>query len=224
MNINKHMEFFNPADVKEPIHIIGCGAVGSHVAEMLARLGFEKLNLWDMDTVEEHNITNQMFRFNDIGDKKTSALANICKEINPMIEIEEHDTGYNVEKDRPVSGYIFLCVDNIELRKEIVNKHMYSPQVKAMFDFRMRLTDAQHYAADWSDIEQKKRLLATMQFTKEEADAATPVSACGTTLSVAPTVKTLVSAGVANFINFCKDKRLFKMIILDPFNGIFDCF
>ena len=32
MNLNKHREFFNPDEMHEQIHIIGCGAVGSTIA------------------------------------------------------------------------------------------------------------------------------------------------------------------------------------------------
>ena len=34
MNLNKHYEFFNPMSVTDEIHIIGCGAIGSTIAEM----------------------------------------------------------------------------------------------------------------------------------------------------------------------------------------------
>ena len=39
MNLNKHREFFDPEQFDDAIHIIGCGAVGSTIAEQLARLG-----------------------------------------------------------------------------------------------------------------------------------------------------------------------------------------
>ena len=223
MNIIKHLEFFNPMDIKAPIHIIGVGAIGSTLAEMLARLGVASIHIWDMDRVAEHNIANQMFTFNDIGEFKVNAVAQMCKAINPEMVVHCHEGGYQVDSAPMLSGYIFLCVDNIELRAAIVKKHMYSPTVKAFFDFRMRLTDAQHYASD-SNMDNKKRLLATMSFSEDEAKAGTPVSACGTSLSVVPTVRMVVSVGVANFINLCNKKSLAHMILVDPFHGILDSF
>ena len=83
---------------------------------------------------------------------------------------------------------VFLCVDNIDLRRKIVEMHMDNPYVKAMFDFRTRLEDAQHYAADWSDYKMKKDFLNSMNFSHDEAKEETPVSACNVTLSVCPTV------------------------------------
>ena len=62
MDISKHMDFYNPIiDFKDQIHIIGCGAIGSTLAEMLTRMGFQELHLWDFDIVTEHNIANQSF-------------------------------------------------------------------------------------------------------------------------------------------------------------------
>lgn len=226
MNIIKHMDFFNPIKVQDNIHIIGVGAIGSTLAEMLARLGFEKLYIYDMDTVTEHNIANQMFRFNDIGEKKVVALEAMLKEINPNIEVISYDKGYHPKAlNAPsLNGHVFLCVDNIDLRRDIVETNQYNPMIKVFYDFRMGLADAQHYAADWSKMDQKKYLLSTMQFSHAEAKAATPVSACGTTLSVVPTVRTVVAAGVTNFMNFCKAGELQKMVLVNPFAYITDAF
>ena len=93
-----------------------------------------------------------------------------------------------------------------------------------MFDFRTRLTDAQHYAADWSDYKQKKNFLASMDFSHEEAAEETPVSACNVTLSVAPTVWVICSLGVANFMNFWNGKPIKKLILADAYSFMFDAF
>lgn len=222
MNLNKHREFFNPTQVTDEIHIIGCGAIGSTVAEMLTRLGFEKLHLYDFDTVSPHNITNQMFREKDIGQLKTESLSNILKEINPDIVLELHSKGYN-EFTR-LSGIVILAVDSIELRKEIVQQHKFNKSIKFMLDCRMELTSAQMYAAAWNDERAVTNFYGTMDFTSEEAKAATPVSACGTTLSVTPTVRTIVSFATANLINYLKDNNYKTMIITDPFFNTVICF
>ena len=52
LNLSKSYDFFKPEDCTERIHIIGCGSVGSTVAELLARFGLTKLTLYDFDTVE----------------------------------------------------------------------------------------------------------------------------------------------------------------------------
>ena len=90
MNLNKHFEFFNPTEIKDEICIIGCGAIGSTIAEMLVRLGIESINLYDFDTVSEHNITNQMFRNEDIGKNKVDALEEILLGINPDLDVNKY--------------------------------------------------------------------------------------------------------------------------------------
>ena len=216
MDLSKSYEYFQPEKNDARVHIIGCGSVGSTVAENLARCGITKFTLWDFDEVEPHNLANQMFRQKDIGKTKVEALQDILLEINPEIvdDIELKPEGW---QGKMLSGYIFLCVDNIDLRRKIVEEHMDSPYVLAVFDFRTRLEDAQHYAADWSNDDMKKDLLASMQFTHEEAKEETPVSACNVTLSVCPTVRIICAYGVANFMNFWNGKPLKKLILADAF-------
>ena len=62
MNLSKSLEYFDPLNtVKGAIHVIGIGAMGSRVAELLARLGIKKIHIWDMDVVEDKNIANQAY-------------------------------------------------------------------------------------------------------------------------------------------------------------------
>ena len=216
MDLSKSYDYFQPEKDESRIHIIGCGSVGSTVAENLARCGVTKFTLWDFDMVEPHNLANQMFRQKDVGKAKVDALKDILMEINPEIE-DEIELKPNGWKGKVLSGYIFLCVDNIDLRREFVEAHMDSPFVKAMFDFRTRLEDAQHYAADWSDDKMKKDFLASMQFTHDEAKEETPVSACNVTLSVCPTVRIICAYGVSNFMNFWNGRPIKKLILADAF-------
>ena len=223
MDLSKSYEFFQPEKHKARIHIIGCGSVGSTVAENIVRCGITNITLWDFDFVEPKNLANQIFRTADIGELKVEALRNILAEINPDINdnIKLEPKGWTGQQ---LSGFVFLCVDNIELRKQIVEKHFDSPYISAMFDFRTRLEDAQHYAADWSDYKMKKDFLNSMNFTHDEAREETPVSACNVTLSVCPTVRIICAYGVANFMNFWNERPIKKLILADAFNFMLDAF
>ena len=216
----KQGDYFQPIDdLKAPIHIIGVGAIGSTLATMLARMGVQELNIYDIDTVEMKNICNQEYYDRHIGYTKIEAIYDILTEINPNIKVKINKEGW--KEGTRLSGYIFMCVDNIDLRRKIVEDNFYNRYIKAMFDFRMRLTDAQHYAADFKHLDY---LLKTMQFTHEEAKAETPVSACGTDLNVITTVRTICSLGLSNFINFVKENKLKKMIIVDLKEFMIDAF
>jgi tRNA A37 threonylcarbamoyladenosine dehydratase len=223
LNLAKSYDFFKPEDCKERIHIIGCGSVGSTVAELLARFGLTKITLYDFDKVEPKNLANQLFTQEHIGETKVEALSNIIQEINPEVKanLKIQPYGFSGQK---LSGYVFLCVDNIELRREIATANKDNPYIKAMFDFRTRLTDAQHYSADWSDLKMVEDFINSMNFTHAEATAETPVSACNVTLAVAPTVRIICSYGVTNFINFVNGDGLKKFIQMDAFRYILDAF
>lgn len=223
MDLSKSYEYFQPDAVREPLNIVGCGSVGATVAEHLVRLGLTNITLWDMDVVDPHNLTNQIFRHKDIGHPKVEALADILADINPDIKdtLKLYPKGWSGQQ---LSGYVFLCVDNIELRRQIVEKHMNNPYIKAMFDFRTRLEDAQHYAADWKDRDMKKNLLASMEFSHEEAMEETPVSACGVTLGVVTTVRAICALGVINFISFVRGCGIKKLINFDAPHYLLDAF
>lgn len=213
LDTKKVLEFFDASKIRKQIHIVGCGAIGSHVAEQLTRMGCSNIHLWDFDTVSPHNITNQMFVQADVGRPKVEAVADMMLAINPDCKITLHNCP--LEDPYIVNGYIFMCVDKIDVRKAIVNANKMNPNAIAVFDFRMRLTDAQYYAADFSRPEQVEELLKTMDFTQEEADAATPQSACGVELSVIYTVKAIVAAGVCNFVKLVHGESMKNKIFVD---------
>lgn len=216
MDLSKSFEYFDPNAVDGKCHIIGCGSVGSTIAENLARLGITKFVLYDFDIVEPHNLTNQMFVNADIKKPKIEATKRIITDINPEAEstIELHPEGYTGQK---LNGYVFLAVDNIDLRREICTKQKQNQNIKVVFDVRTGLESASVYAALWGDLRQVKNLLASMNYTHEEASAAAPVTACGRTLGVAPTVRIASTFAVVQFINFIRKKELKPIVICNVF-------
>src|SRR5438477_4220139 len=71
--------------------LVGCGALGSAQAEILARAGVGKLRIVDRDFVEFSNLQRQtMFTENDAMNRlpKSIACANHLKEINSEINVE----------------------------------------------------------------------------------------------------------------------------------------
>ena len=217
LDLSKSYEFFKPDAKTDRIHIIGCGSVGSTVAENLARCGVKNMTLWDFDVVEPHNIVNQMFRQRDVGRPKAEALRDLLCEIDPDLSetVQVKPDGWKGER---LSGYVFLAADSMEVRRAVVEKHFDNLNVKAMFDFRTLLTGAQHFAANWMDLRMKQDLQNSMQFSDDDAAAETPVSACGITLGVAPTVRVICALGVANFMNFWNGKPLKKLILVDAYD------
>lgn len=213
MNLLKSIDYFDPDAVKDRIHIIGCGSVGSTLAEHLARYGLSNFVLYDFDVVEEKNIVNQMFDLRDVGRPKVDAVADKLKSINADVKVRTVKTGWN--EDMTLSGYVFLCVDSIAVRKAVVEANKYNSLIKGMFDFRTGLVEADHFACAWQSMNEIKWLLSTMNFTDEEAEAHNPVTACGITIGVAATVRLIVDVGVCNFIQYVKGNGLKKMITVN---------
>src|SRR5262245_64496060 len=54
--------------------ICGAGALGSQLADNLARQGFQQLRVIDRDRVEEHNISTQLYGESDVGAWKVEIL------------------------------------------------------------------------------------------------------------------------------------------------------
>lgn len=218
MDLSKSYEFLKPDMVSDRIHIIGCGAVGSTLAENLARFGLTKITLHDFDKVEAKNVANQIYTNEDIGSLKVEALARYLIKINPMIKEDLKINPKGWSPNTKLTGHVMLAVDSIELRKQITEVCFGNPMVKTIMDFRIGLETAQHYATTLRDTEMMKKFIGSMNFTDAEARESNPVSACDETLSVCPTIRTIVAAGVSNFVNLMKGGRLFSTVQIDAFN------
>lgn len=74
---------------EKKIVILGCGAVGSHIAEILVRAGILNFILVDYKTVSENHLARHIFvRQEDIGKSKVSALKNYLENINSLVKIQ----------------------------------------------------------------------------------------------------------------------------------------
>ncbi len=70
------------------VGVAGLGGLGSNAAVALARAGIGKLVLVDFDVVEFSNLNRQYYTLDDIGKKKTEALAGKIKAVNPYVELQ----------------------------------------------------------------------------------------------------------------------------------------
>ena len=96
---------------KTRVCILGLGGLGSNVAVLLARSGIGFLKLVDFDTVEASNLNRQQYRISHIGIKKTEAMKNIIREINPFVEVEILDIKVDRENIYSIVGDIEIVVE-----------------------------------------------------------------------------------------------------------------
>ena len=92
-NIIGRKEYFGRGELDssladKKIAIIGLGAIGSPIAEALARGGVRQLTLWDGDIVEAGNICRSAYDNTDIGNAKAQALAAHIKRISPFCVVK----------------------------------------------------------------------------------------------------------------------------------------
>lgn len=104
--------------------IVGCGALGTGIAELLARLGVGYLKLIDADYVELSNLhRTHLFEENDIYKPKAISCAEKIKKINSEVKVEpiiDVVTSDNVIKLLEDVDYVFDATDNI-LTRLIIN-------------------------------------------------------------------------------------------------------
>ena len=65
----------------------GCGAIGSHVAEILVRSGISEIVLRDNGAVDPGVLVRQTYDDSDIGSDKTTALSQRLRRINPSLKV-----------------------------------------------------------------------------------------------------------------------------------------
>lgn len=145
--------------------VIGCGAVGYSLAQMLAAIGAGQIVLVDDDTVNVENQSSQGWKDKQIGQLKVEAAAAECAEINNKYGIIRpgYNTAKNIEivcerfagrtpkelgigENAEVLDYVFSCVDSIKTRSNIYES-IKGRAVPFIADGRMALSSCQVIAS-----------------------------------------------------------------------------
>lgn len=111
----RQLDIADPAKLQLPITIVGAGGIGSELARIMAKVGFSNMEIYDDDSVEEHNITQQFYRNCDIGRTKVEALSEIIEDFS-----DETITCHNAWFDKQACGEILImAVDSMDTRIKI---------------------------------------------------------------------------------------------------------
>jgi hypothetical protein len=135
----RHSGWFGPETAGSTVlNIIGVGATGSHIGLYAAKMGFHNFQIWDGDIVENHNLPNQIYENQDIGNSKVEAFRRILNAFNPHIQVETHNYFFNSEQHKELlNGPLVLTVDTMSARKDIYNSFKYNWKVKKVFETRL---------------------------------------------------------------------------------------
>ena len=101
--------------------IAGCGGLGGHVAELLARSGTGSLVLCDSDVFEESNLNRQHFcTEKNLGQSKAEVCRRALLDIAPHMDIEAHVTTLD-EHNLPAlltgADAVIDCLDSVARKK-----------------------------------------------------------------------------------------------------------
>mgnify|MGYP000936874198 CR=1 FL=1 len=119
---------------RSSVCILGLGGLGSNIGVYLARSGIGRLVLVDFDQVEASNLNRQYYSLGHIGMKKTQALLEVIRSINPFIDLEVIDTKINRDNIMDiVKGQQIIC----EALDDPATKSMVVSEVLANSDDKL---------------------------------------------------------------------------------------
>ncbi len=122
--------------------VLGCGALGSWVAEMLARSSPATLDLVDTGIVKPGILVRQNFTPDDYGKGKAKALADRIEKIAPDVCVSAHqqDAHRFITGDRPRFSDFDLVLDctassifQMKLERDWIDLGGHSPRMISMF-------------------------------------------------------------------------------------------
>jgi len=128
IDLDVSLEDFVSDISSKKIVLVGCGGVGSVLAELLVRGGFNNLVLVDNDLIDETNLQRQIFFEADIGKFKSNALKEYLLKVNSSSKIEvicDVLDEKNISKFCNKPDLIIDATDNFKTRK-LINSYCES--------------------------------------------------------------------------------------------------
>jgi len=108
---------------RSSVAVIGCGGLGGHVIEELARLGVGRLVVVDPDDFEEHNLNRQLLSLpSNLGRPKVEAAVRRIGEINPAVTVIPQRMAFSSSNGSELlksCGVAVDALDNIAVRLEL---------------------------------------------------------------------------------------------------------
>ena len=103
--------------------VMGCGGVGSYVAEAVARAGIGSITLMDGDEAVESNQNRQLVALTStIGRNKAEIMAERCRDINPDADIKAVPEFYKSKEDLEISTFDWIidAIDDVDAKVELI--------------------------------------------------------------------------------------------------------
>lgn len=202
----------NKSWLKMPIAVAGVGAVGSILAEQLVLLGFEDVTVFDPDTIESLNVTNQLYTNLQVGLPKAETCA---KTINNRYFKDDdiQPVKYENKEFRVKDNYfmVFNCVDSVEGRTDVLHRCM---EANILY-YAETFLGVYNYDAVIGKLDaQLANELIDKHESLNDAPESEVVSPCGGKISCGFQVLQLVGRTVEAFVKMSSDMECKKTMII----------
>lgn len=183
VDFTRGRDWYDPTKGNDHVTLVGVGGVGSPTAFALAKMGIPNLMLIDPDVVDQHNIPNQVFENDGIGQPKVQALAASLGAFMPTTQftlstaritedgwIDDRREGeeYFDTPDK-LSGVVISGLDSMEARTNLWHKCVrYNLNVPLYLDARLDQENIVIYAVNPINMQEVKGYEATL-YTDDEA-------------------------------------------------------
>ena len=157
MDFTRQLTLCDPSKFRSrPVTIVGAGGIGAATALAMAKCGFERLTVYDFDTLEEANGPNQMLPLSasdrlkgDLfyGVYKVHALARLVYDmtLTAIRPVAERYVG------QPLGEIVVSAVDSMAARRQIWSSALRSAEALFLLDGRMGRESLAIYAVDLTD-------------------------------------------------------------------------
>lgn len=204
MELTKHAHLTRQLDLIPltsldlPVNVIGVGAIGSFAVLSLAKMGMRNITVWDHDEVSVENMSNQFFRFKDIGANKATSLASLVYDFTGVTitaHPRKYDTTGSVDQDKLLQGIVISAVDSMQVRREIYESLLlYSKGVRLLIDPRMGAEVYLQFALKLRDEWYKATLYSDKDAVQEACTAKSTVYTAGLAAGmITKTVKNFIT-------------------------------
>jgi len=210
LSLVKQLDIFDPRPFADDrIDIIGVGAVGSHVAWFLSKTGFKNIHIWDHDEIVAHNISNQLFFLDQVGQKKVDALAaNILR--GAGVTVVAHAEKYLGQV--PLGKHVFLGVDSMDMRRLIWEKAIKMKfNVETMFETRIGSALCRVYLVSPISLAHIKGWEASLCRSDEVHEK---VSLCGAVPGIVTTSALAADVACWQFIKWLETRDVENEVVL----------
>lgn len=205
------------------VTLAGIGGIGSFTAFMLSRLHVLNLVMYDMDSVDESNLSGQMYGTDSIGRRKTEAMSDIMNTFSAFRNVLalERFTEESEASDIMICGFDNMAARKLffdKWKKHVSRKRTLKEKNACLFiDGRLSISELQVYALRGDDGYSIEKYERDCLFGDSESEAVV----CS--LKQTTFMANMIGSIIANlFVNYCGDLKCPNEMYMVPFFTYYD--